>query len=392
MAMDYKYYPLIRTASAEIKALQESNIKNKSNVIPIIELTRGRKQVGKKVNSAIQDSNTEDLTKIPSIYNFIKNVENIKEYINYGFIDITREETLMCYELYNLLDYKDGYCNWYSFLQKDFKDRNNIPVIQITNQEVTLDDYKNNLIKQFQILSQNYNSIAYRVNSKDEDYFYDFKILENELKKFLHADKNFYVIIDFELIRLGTFKLHAKTAYNNFIEFLHKEFLKINFIVLATTFPKFITDITKKDSGNFELEEIKLFQDIIRQNKLKANILYGDYASINPIRNDIKGGARGWIPRIDIVDFPAKKMHFMKLRKETKEDPYALIYHQLAKEVIKEPFFKSLKTESWGKQAIQEASNSIRKVQGSSPSFWISVRINIYLQEIQEYLQNIYQV
>lgn len=388
--MDYKYYPIIRTASAEIRALKKSDIKNKGNILPILELTRGRKKVSRKVDS---DNNEEDVTKIPNKFNFEKNVEGIKEYINYGFIDITREDSLMCFELHELLNQKGGYSNWYQFLQQNFPNKNNIPIIQITNEEdVKPDDYKHNLIQQFQTLSGNYNNIAYRVNSKDEDYFCDFKILEAELEKFLNENKNFYLIIDFELIRFGTFKLHAEIAYNNFIKPLYKVFPKIKFIILATTFPKFITDISKQDSVSFELEEIKLFQDIRKQNELQANILYGDYASINPIRNDIKGGARGWIPRIDIVDFPANKMHFKKLRKKDKTDPYALIYHQLAKEVIKEPFFKSLQTNSWGQQMVQAASNSIREVQGSSPSFWISVRMNIYLNEIQHYLQDIYKV
>ena len=31
------------------------------------------------------------------------------------------------------------------------------------------------------------------------------------------------------------------------------------------------------------------------------NVIYGDYASINPTRNDTITMARGWIPRIDVA-------------------------------------------------------------------------------------------
>lgn len=51
------------------------------------------------------------------------------------------------------------------------------------------------------------------------------------------------------------------------------------------------------DTDTFSISEISMYNSI---QQTHDDVIYSDYASINPIRNDTITMARGWIPRIDV--------------------------------------------------------------------------------------------
>ena len=87
--------------------------------------------------------------------------------------------------------------------------------------------------------------------------------------------------------------------------------------------------------------------------------------------------ARGWIPRIDV---PLDKIvYYYKERRPKGVTAYASTYTQVARAVCSDDRFPYGLLENWGiaqiKACAQGASPS------ASPSFWISVRMNIHIEQ-----------
>ena len=107
--------------------------------------------------------------------------------------------------------------------------------------------------------------------------------------------------------------------------------------------------------------------------KIDKNIIYGDYGSINPIRNDNIVMARGWIPRIDV----ALSNSYFYHKKRREGNSYAETYKTVAKKVVNDPYFPR-KLKCWGTDQIII---SQRTPVSLIPSFWISVRMNIHIEQ-----------
>ena len=117
--------------------------------------------------------------------------------------------------------------------------------------------------------------------------------------------------------------------------------------------------------------------------KQDVAISYGDYGSINPLRNDLVF-TRGWRPRID---FPTSKNRIFYYREKRSKDKggtyssYGSHYVSVAKKVVGNGAFEDI-PESWGVKQIKSAARGFPP--GKSPSFWISVRMEIHmLQQIK---------
>ena len=54
-------------------------------------------------------------------------------------------------------------------------------------------------------------------------------------------------------------------------------------------------DLGDLESDTFSISEIDIYNIVSRTHE---DIIYADYASINPVRNDTITMARGWVPRI----------------------------------------------------------------------------------------------
>ena len=146
------------------------------------------------------------------------------------------------------------------------------------------------------------------------------------------------------------------------------------FILTSTSFPRYVNEIGKDDTDTFRLNEIDLFNEVIQAHG-SNNVLYSDYGSINPIRNDRVIMSRGWIPRIDVP--LEKEIFYYRKRKETRE--YYQTYTELARDkVVKDKRFPKKLNKNWGINQINACANG--NARGSSPSFSITVRMNIHIE------------
>jgi hypothetical protein len=385
--MDYKYFLLLRTAESEFKSWK--NLEEKKYITPIVEITRGRKKpkIGNK-------KEPNDYISKGEYYFYEKHLDGIKEIINSSFapfVDITSEETLMCGELSDLIKEENGYKNWIEFLENNFN-TNVVPILQVTppeeeqeiDEDILYDRYKSNLILQFETLSKKYSSMAYRAYVQiDKSFLEDLSILSNNISSYV-KNNNFFLILDYDNLR-PDFSLSYSLEASKIINEVLSKIPEIKVIILSNSFPKNITERSQGDKYSFKIEEFLLFNNIIKNSKYKENIFYGDYGSINSIRNDDKVMARGWVPRIDV---PFND-HITFYKEKREERTYGLTYHIVAKNLKKDGILDNL-PDCWAKKQIEEAAKGEIYVNGKSPRFWISVRTQLHILNIQKQIEQIY--
>ena len=127
------------------------------------------------------------------------------------------------------------------------------------------------------------------------------------------------------------------------------------------------------DTDTFSISEISMYNSI---QQTHDDVIYSDYASINPIRNDTITMARGWIPRIDVP--LSDEIFYYKQRRPKGVSAYASTYIQVAQLVCFDQRFPS-NLGIWGIEQIKACAAG--GTPSSSPSFWISVRMNIHIAQ-----------
>ncbi|MFA9389319.1 MAG: beta family protein [Prolixibacteraceae bacterium] len=350
--MKNKYVLLFKTGDAEFRALKNTDF-DRSKVQPIIELTRGRKS---------------KLDKVGLISKRIKSLEKI--FANQSIcLDLTAHESLSNSEIDELYKFEKGYKNWVSFLieikeHSAFKEI--IPTILV---DTTDEDIEKNLLKQVRSLGDNFNKIVYRNSIADDGCYEDIDAIKDYINE--NIKLKFIFAIDCEYVPSG--------AYLNTIEIANARFEKIKnkipkaeFIIVSTSFPRYVSDIGDDEHDSFPLNEIDIFNGIKR---FHNNVIYGDYASINPIRNDDIVMARGWIPRIDIPT--AKEIYYYRERRNGNDYPFT--YTKVAKKVFRDEKFPQNLNKNWGIRQVLSCKDG--SAPGSSPSFWISVRMSIHIDQ-----------
>ncbi|APX17129.1 hypothetical protein BWR17_15675 [Phaeobacter inhibens] len=386
--MSEEYYLLFKTADAEKRAWKNLQDIRKEAIFPIVELSRGRKIAGKG-----KGFTAERLRQTPGIYGFERNWLTtcaLMEPCQKFFLDLTREPSLSCFELDEVANSSNGYERWTSFVLDVREKFGNVRPTLIVNPGADDDeaDYEKDLRQQFETFSQSFDEIAYRVAViEDPDFLYDLIAIKDEVQKFEQEGGKFYVILDHEYVRPNNGYVHAART-SEIISAVREELPDVHVICLATSFPKSVTDIGDEEHDRFRVEEMYLFRKI-REND--ERVLYGDYGSINPIRNDEVVMARGWRPRIDFVSrtdgmsvYYFREKRNIVGRDEVKNKnilaPYSIHYASVARKVkLFHPFFEVL-SKSWGVDEIEKASQG--DVPSNSPSHWISVRMEVHIIQV----------
>lgn len=345
--MKNKYGLLFKTGESEIRALR--NFSNKKGIFPIIELTRGRK------------------TKKDTIGDIQKRIDQLSEcFGNMDIIlDLTTEPALSSTQIDMLYIPDNGYENWINFLisikeKSIFKDI--YPSILLN---VDDNDFEDNLEKQVTSILKNFSGISYRCNIEDEGYSDDI----NTVSELISSDKSFFFIIDCSYIRESEL-FSCKEQTLRIIREVHNKIPHANFILASTSFPD---KIGEDDSATLPLTEIRLYREVSTA-RPDISIMYSDYGSINPVRNDNVIMANGWRPRIDV---PLETEIFYYRRRKIPKG-YAATYSLVAGDAVKDRRFPSA-IKNWGIEQITIAADGASP--GSSPSFWISVRMNIYIEQ-----------
>lgn len=362
------YIPIVKLAESEIRALENISFEDK-NVIPLIELTRGRKKTLKldKLHYIVSFPFEKRLDKIKKIFKGLRIA-----------FDLTSDTNLLSTEILNLYDPNKGYSNWRSFLD-NMKEENIfseiIPSI-IFNWEDA--NFENNLKLQIQYLSQHYSKLIYRTPLQIKDYYEELSLI----LKILPSNVELYVLIDGGYLQESIVDdaITVLKARISTIDILAEKYnATIHIIISSTSFPNNVTEYGDKGSDKITLVEKKIYTAIKED---YHDIIYSDYASINPTRNDTVIMARGWIPRIDVP--VNNETYYYRVRRPKGTSAYKGAYILAAKSVIKDSRFPKDIDNNWGIQMIKAC--AFGKVFGSTPSFWISVRMNIHIEQMCRWL------
>lgn len=356
--MDKKYCVIVKSGDSELRAVKNLSKTDIKKILPIIELTRGRaKNIGTR-EAPIH------------IYPYDKKIKNIVDIFSGKgktiALDVTSEETLSSEEIDKLFNYQEGYKNWTDEVI-GIKEKN-VSLIPSIIMNYDDDSFEKNLKEQINILSEHFDTLMYRYSIDNEIAIEDIKMI----KKLLPQSITLFIVIDCGWIPTASYKNVAEVCIDKIGKL--KEVLgetRILITVCATTFPNNVSEIGDDVTDEFEIGEIKISEKI--QEKY-PEVIYGDYGSINPIRNDQIIMSRGWIPRIDVA-LP-DKIYYYRRRRPNRTSIYANTYNMVAKDVVSDKRFPSSINE-WGFNQITNC--ALGDAPSSSPSFWISVRMNSHI-------------
>ncbi|SFR39391.1 Beta protein [Marinobacter gudaonensis] len=331
------YIQVIKTTDAELKGYANLADEVKSEILPLFELTRSR--ISKRVPEG-------------SIY---RRLENIKESVgeNPFILDLTSHEDLMNYQIEELLDDEDGFSAWTNFVES-LEIESLIPAIHVYQ-----DGDPEDVVKQVERLSASFESVAFRIGADDTDL--DFYL--RSIKRGLRNEDQLLVIVDAEFITEWDYSA-KKNDLEQKISFLNREVPNASVSICGSSFPKSVKDSSAGSDayGKLPIYEYAIFSELSADH---PNLIYGDYASIHPVRYQAGGG--NWVPRIDypLDDF----IIYYRFRRDEGS------YPRCAQELVDDSDFDDLAC--WGTEQIYSALSG--EPNGKSPSFWIAVRLNIHI-------------
>lgn len=360
------YIPIIKTGEAEIKAVEKLTTGMLDRITPIIEITRGRQKTTKRGNDKIVT------------FPFDKRMTKVKEVFKGRpvFLDLTTDEGLLSDEVYELYNYEDGYEKWCNFVRNNVGENGFCRIIPSVLFNWSDDDFESNFAKQVRTLSDECGALLYRSSIQTKDCYDDLPLI----MKYKPKDCELWIVLDGGYLQDSAVEL----AYNRCkkrIQNIQDKILgnnKAYFVISATSYPERVLDYDEDNPIIIYHSEVKLYE------KLKADyseIVYGDYAGVNPIRKDLIVMARGWIPRIDIPLIGKTKVYWKRRPKGITE--YKGTYISVSQEVMSDSEFPNNLQGTWGIDEIVSCSDGL--VTSCAPAFWISVRMfnHIYEQLIR---------
>lgn len=365
---EFSYIPIIKTGDAELKALQNLASNYIVKFTPLIELTRGRR------------------SKKDGIGMLQKRIDKLKEIkLQRFFIDLTGDSSLSNVEIDIKRSNKDNYkqwCDFCLFLKQFFPLV--CPVIQIEEDE-DYESYLRGLANQIVFMQQHFDYLMFRADS--DNYINIVSDLKALLKEYTNIDTSkIFCMFDNKYIRYDNIPTSLIIKCCEVLEAIDIK----NIVISSTSYPNSVTEmlgvlsVGKLKEDRLTLYELK-FYDRIKKDAKNVNLIYSDYASVNPIRNDNVIMAKGWIPRIDLPFLD----HIVIYRKKRETSSYAARYKEIAATVYNSDEFNYAKLHynCWGIEEIEKAAYGA--ISGANITFWMSVRINIYLtMKISEYCLN----
>ena len=358
----FRYSVIIKMGEAEIRAIENTEKSILNQTFPLIEITRGRKVTKNNVTA----------------YPFDNRLSRIKKALKEQIVafDLTSDLLLTSDEIDKLYRFANGYEEWVNFLVR-LKEENIfkeiVPTILINTDDPNLNE---NLLLQVQKLKQHFSSILYRNSIVDENCYEDFELLKEEFQ-----GVNLYIMLDCGYTPQSSHKIFADKAISrltNIKSVLND--INAQYIITATSFPKNVSELGDVENDTFSISEIQIHKEVCENENIQKSIggiMYGDYASINPTRNDTVTMARGWIPRVDVP--LQKSIYYYKKRRPQGVTAYASTYSQVALLAVNDYNFPNDLGINWGIQQVRNCANGAAP--SSTPNFWISVRMNIHVAQ-----------
>lgn len=398
-----EYFLLIKTADAEKRAWRNLAAERRAEIFPVLELTRGKKLRGAGKDEDGNPLTAENLLNTAGVYGFERSNTSIFDLMsdceNY-FVDLTREPSLSCKEIEDLSQSANGYQEWTNFVIGQKAKYSGVLPTLIVNPAEDEDEaqYTANLTQQFNSFAGEFGAMSYRASILEDDGFlYDLETLKGKIEAFQADGNEFYVFLDHEYIRPNNGLVHAKRT-SQIISSILSVLPNVRIVTFATSFPKSVTDIGDEEHGIFRVEEMYLYEEIRKDHQA---LLYGDYGSINPIRNDEVIITQGWRPRIDFVSrHGGMNTYYFREKREVigqetvtvkgvkkKKNiaaPYSDHYASVARDVVGfSPCYENL-SPSWGNGEITSAAHN--NVPSNSPSHWISARMEVHVVQVLKHL------
>ena len=355
-----EYFLIVKTGEAEIRALENTTEARICQILPLIELTRGRKKtVGEVV-----------------IHPFNKRLDRLKKVFKRQkvAIDVTTDESLFSEEILRLYDSKDGYKNWKDFLnalKKEDVFSEIIPALLI-NFEDNPETFERNIKDECEFLEDNFGQLLYRSSIEDDGCYNDVELILGNIQR----ETCLYIVIDCGYVQPAMWRNTADKCcarIRNLKEILTQH-SRHHIIVCSTSYPNNVNDLGGDDYDIYDMSEIRIFNET---RKVDSEVIYGDYGSINPKRNDDVTMARGWIPKIDVPS--TNSTFYYRKRRPQGITTYAGTYMAVAQDVIQDAKFPKDLTDVWGIEQIEKCATDYTP--SSVPSFWISVRMNIHIAQ-----------
>lgn len=355
--MDKKYCVVAKTAQAELKAMSNLSREVLNKILPIVELTRGRK-------------NTSKETKVVT-YPYFKLIEKVKEIFRGCDIafDVTSIGALSSPEIDELFEFEGGYAKWIKLLDDlrvEGYFKSIIPSVLLNYDDARFED---NVKLEIEQLNTRFESIMYRYSIGNDDGIEDLKLISNSFPD----EKELLVILDCEYVPTSSVNSTlevCKDRINNIKKVLGQRKYKV--VLVSTTYPNNVTETNNQYEDDIQLREIDLYNGVCKE---YPDVVYGDYGTVNPQRNDGIILANGWLPKIDVA-LPTL-VYYKRRRRPNGTTAYSSTYELVARLATSDSRFPLSLIDIWGIRQIVDC--SMGAVPSSQPSFWISVRMNTHI-------------
>jgi hypothetical protein len=337
-----RYFPSLKTNQSELRALANLRPTALTGVIPVFELTRSRKTTKEPNGSA--ERRVEQLLEIYQRPNFI--------------FDLTTEDDFLSPEMELLFDETNGYSNWVEFVNRHLPN-SAIPALQYEE-----GGSRDNFVRQAETLLSRFANIALRLPLSDPEasQIVDMLVTSVGLER---------VVIVATLGFLAQEDISVPLARcERFVQTVLANRVPGKLLFCGSSFPKSvgIPPYGSDATGIFAANEFSIFEQLLRSHR-NWNLAHSDYASVHPLRYPTRGGS--WVPRVDIP--LADELAYERRRRDVGG------YFASALEANRK--YGTFLPECWGTDQVRLAASG--NVPGGSPSFWISVRINIWLTRMQ---------
>lgn len=384
----YFYFPILKTKPSEIRAFKELDEYLKDHVLPIIEMTGARSYtypknyknaelIGKKRPG---DINTKRKT--------ILDMVGTRKFI----LDITDDISLRYDGIEQLQDSTNGYSSWIKYLSADDKFKNQvIPTIQFNTEDLENTFLQvSNLEKEFQYLALKLPGFIFETETINDSRLYDIKNITandmiqsviDKINDLIGEKERLIVIVDFGYIKdLKEYEECILSCITNITNLKDVKALLFS----SSSFPSYVKPI---EENEMDVQEIKLFNLCRNILKNDSKVLHCDFASIHPVQYQTNGG--GWIPRIDYIYQNNQDLKYCYKRAASNEKYKndSEEYKKLARKVINASNYKPIENRTtWGDVRISAKADGDEE--GKAPSYWISVRANLYMTRVYDIMVN----
>ena len=341
-----KYFPILKTTDAELKAFSNLDPNIKDNIVPVFELTRSRRS---------KKNMDRDISK---------RLVGIKEVVDSRpfILDLTTDKQLLNEQIAKILNtHEGGFPLWVDLIEK-WKNNglNIIPIIHYDEQNI--EDVQKEIMNLLRLSE----FVAFRAPVNEAiEYIKQFNKMGvpfNKLILILDAD---YIEPLGQPDKSNLFIYALDMIINNFSSNMPQ------YIACAfSSFPDSVAKYGQDDKGGWIRYEKFTYNHLQERyhEKTCLHLVYSDYASVHPRRYDTAGGQ--WIPRVDFIT--KDQMCYYRYRRD--DGGYSLA----AQLVQSDKKYIPIQTVSvWGDNEIRSAAEG--EPHGSAPSHWISVRINLYI-------------